>query len=68
MDFSKQTGMQDTIMIPKLVNKTLIASKEKWELTPARLEDIKTFTLDEVKEYASDILKFDKPNGACHQD
>ena len=32
------------------------------------LEDVKTLTLDEVKEYASDILKFDKPNGTGRQD
>ena len=32
------------------------------------LEDVKTLTLDEVKEYASNILKFDKPNGTEHQD
>jgi hypothetical protein len=32
------------------------------------LEDIKTLSLDEVKEYTSNILKFDKTNGTGCQD
>jgi len=69
MDCVKQFDMQDAIMIPKLVNKTLDANKGKWAgPTTDMLEDVKTLTLDEVKEYASDTLKFDKPNGTGRQD
>jgi hypothetical protein len=69
MDRVKQFDMQDAIMIPKLVDKTLDANKGKWSgPTIDMLEDIKTLTLDEVKEYASDILKFDNPNGTGCQD
>ena len=32
------------------------------------LEDVKTLSLDEVKEYASDVLNFDKQNGTGRQD
>jgi len=69
MDRVKQFDMQDAIMIPTLIDKTLDANKGKWAgPTTDMLEDVKTLTLDEVKEYASDILKFDKPNGTGRQD
>jgi hypothetical protein len=69
MDRINQFDMQDVIMIPKLIDKTLDANKGKWTgPTTDMLEDVKTLTLDEVKEYASDILKFDKPNGTGRQD
>ncbi len=56
-------------MISMLVEKTLPANKGKWTgPTTDMLEDIKTLSLDEVKEYASDILKFDKTNGTGRQD
>jgi hypothetical protein len=69
MDHVKQFDMQDEIMIPKLIDKALDANKGKWSgPTTDMLEDVKTLTLDEVKEYASDILKFDKSNGTGCQD
>ena len=60
-DRVQQFDMQDAIMIPKLVGKTLAANSGKWASpTTDMLEDVKTLTLDEVKEYATDILKFHK--------
>ena len=51
MDCVKQFDMQDAIMIPKLIDKTLDANKGKWSSpTTDMLEDVKTLTLDEVKE------------------
>jgi hypothetical protein len=51
MDCVKQFDMQDGIMIPKLIDKTLDANKGKWSSpTTDMLEDVKTLTLDEVKE------------------
>jgi hypothetical protein len=45
------------------------ANKGKWGgPTTDMLENIKTLTLDEVKEYSSDILKFNKTNGTGRQD
>ncbi len=54
MDCVKQFDMQDAIMIPKLIDKALDVNKGKWSgPTTDMLEDVKTLTLDEVKEYAS---------------
>jgi hypothetical protein len=69
MDHAKQYNMQDTILIPKLIDKTFNANKGKWGgPTTDMLKDVKTLTLDKVKEYFSDILKFDKTNGTGRQD
>jgi len=69
MDRIKQFDMQDAIMIPKLVDKTLSANSGKWAApTTDMLEDVKTLTLDAVKEYTSDNLKFDKTDGTGRQD
>jgi hypothetical protein len=60
-DCVQQFDMQDAIMIPKLVDKTLADNSGKWaEPTTDMLKDVKTLTLDAVKEYTSDTLKFDK--------
>ena len=68
-DRVQQFDMQDAIMIPKLVDKTLAANSGKWASpTTDMLEDVKTLTLDAVKEYTSDTLKFDKANGTGRQD
>ena len=57
MDRIKQFDMQDAIMIPKLVDKTLSANSGKWAApTTDMLKDVKTLTLDAVKEYTSDTL------------
>ena len=56
-------------MIPKLVDKTSAANSGKWAApTTDMLEDVNTLTLDAVKEYTSDTLKFDKANGTGRQD
>jgi hypothetical protein len=69
MDHAKQYNMQDAILIPKLIDKTFNANKGKWGgPTTDMLKDVKTLTLDKVKEYFSDILKFDKTNGTGRQD
>jgi hypothetical protein len=69
MDRIKQFDMQDAIMIPKLVDKTLSANSGKWAApTTDMLKDVKTLTLDAVKEYTSDTLKFDKTYGTGRQD
>jgi hypothetical protein len=68
IDHVKQHDMQDTILIPKLITKTFDAIKGKWgRPITDMLKDVKTLTLDKVKEYSSDILKFDKTNGTGHQ-
>jgi len=68
-DCVQQFDMQDVIMIPKLVDKTLAANSGKWASpTTDMLKDVKTLTLDAVKEYTSDTLKFDKANGTGRQD
>ena len=68
-DRVQQFDMQDAIMIPKLVDKTLAANSGKWASpTTDMLEDVNTLTLDAVKEYTSDTLKFDKANGTGRQD
>jgi len=68
-DRVQQFDMQNVTMIPKFVNKTLAANSGKWA-SPATdmLEDVKTLSLDAVKEYTSDTLKFDKANGTGRQD
>jgi hypothetical protein len=44
-------------------------NKGKWGIpTTDMLKDAKTLTLDKVKEYFSDILKFDKTNSTGCQD
>jgi hypothetical protein len=69
MDCVKQFHMQNAIMIPKHVDKTLPANKRKWTgSTTVMLDDLKTLTLDEVKKYASKIFKFDKANETGRQD
>jgi hypothetical protein len=69
MDCIKQYDMQDTILIPKLIDKTFDANKGKWgRPTTDMLKDVKTLTLDKVNEYSSDFLKFDKINGTGCQD
>ncbi len=51
MDQVKQFNMQDAIMIPKLVDKTLSANKGKWTRpTTDMLAYVKTLSLYEVKE------------------
>jgi len=68
-DHVQQFDMQDVIMIFKLVVKTLAANSGKWASpTTDMLKDVKTLTLDAVKEYTSDTLKFDKANGTGRQD
>ena len=70
-DRVQQFDVQDAIMIPKLVDKTLAANSGKWASpTTDMLKDVKTITLDAVKEYAYDTLKlkFDKANGTGRQD
>ena len=69
MDRVKQFDMQDAILIPTLVDKSLAANNGKWAgPTTDMLEDIKTLLLDAIKEYTSDTLKFDKTNGTGRQD
>jgi hypothetical protein len=69
MDLIKQFDMQDAVMIPTLINKSLDASKGKWGgSTTDMLEDVKTLSLDNIKEYSLDILKFDHANGTGSQD
>ena len=69
MDCVKQFDMQDSILIPKLVDKSLAANNGKWAgLTTKMLKDTKTLSLDAIKEYTSDTLKFDKATGTGHQD
>jgi hypothetical protein len=69
MDCIKQFDTQDAIMIPKLIDKTLSANAGKWAApTTDMLEDVKTFTLNAVKEYTSDTPKFDKTDGTGRQD
>ncbi len=69
VDPVKQFDMQDAVMIPTLINKSLDANKGKWGgPTTDVLEDVKTLTLDNIKEYSSDVLKFDQANGTGRQD
>jgi hypothetical protein len=69
MDRVKQFDMQDAILIPMLVDKSLGANNRKWAgPTTAMLEDVKTLSLDAIKEYSSDTLRFDKANGTGRQD
>jgi hypothetical protein len=61
--------MKDAVMIPTLISKTLDANKGKWGgPTTDMLNDAKTLSLGKIKEYSSDILKFDKANGTGQQD
>ncbi len=65
----KQFDMQDAILIPKLVDKSLAANNEKWTgPTTNMLEDVKTLSLNAIKEYTPGTLKFDKAHGTGHQD
>ena len=69
MDCVKQFDMQDAILIPALVDKSLAANNGKWAgPTTNMLEDVKTLSLDAMKEYTSDTLKFDKVNETGRQD
>jgi hypothetical protein len=69
MDRVKQYDMQDAVMVPTLINKTLNANKGKWGgPTMDMLKDVKTLSLDNIKEYSLDILKFDQANGTGWQD
>ena len=69
MDCIKQFDTQDAILIPKLVDKSLAANNGKWAgPTTDMLEDVKTLSLNAIKEYMSNTLKFDKANGTGRQD
>jgi hypothetical protein len=69
IDCVKQFDMQDAILIPKLVDKSLAANNGKWAgPTTDMLVDVKTLSLDAIKEYTSNTLKFDKANGTGCQD
>jgi hypothetical protein len=69
MDRVKQYDMQDAVMIPTLISKTLDANKGKLgRPTMDMLKDGKTLSLDNIKEYSSDILKFDQAIGTGWQD
>ncbi len=69
MDHIKQYDMQDAVMIPLLISKTLDSNKGKWGgPTTDMLNDAKTLSLGDIKEYSSDILKFDKATSTGGQD
>ena len=61
MDCVKQFDMSDATTIPSLLNKTATANSGKWGgQTVDMLDNVKTLCLEDIQEYTSGILKFDK--------
>ena len=69
MDCVKQFDMSDATTIPSLLNKTATANSGKWGgQTVDMLDNVKTLCLEDIQEYTSGILKFDKTDGTLRQD
>ena len=69
MDCVKQFDVSYVTTIPSLLNKTATTNSGKWSgQTVNMLDNIKTLCLEDIQEYTSDILKFDKTDGTLCQD
>jgi hypothetical protein len=69
MDCVKQFDMSDATAIPSLLNKTAATNSGKWGgQTVDMLDNVKTLCLEDIQEYTSDILKFNKTDGTLRQD
>ena len=64
VDCVKQFDMLDVTTIPSLLNKTATTNSGKCGgQTIDMLDNVKTLCLEDIQEYTSDILKFDKTDG-----
>jgi hypothetical protein len=69
MDQVKQYDMEDATNIQTLIDDSMDANKGKWGApTINMLKDVKTLSMENVKAYTFDVLKFDHKNGTGHQD
>jgi hypothetical protein len=69
MDRVKQFDMLDATTITSLLNKTVAANSGKWGgQTVNMLDNVKTLCLEDIQEYTSAILKFDKTDSTLLQE
>ena len=69
MNRVKQFDMPNATTISSLLNKTAVANSGQWGgQTGNMLDDVKTLCIEDIQEYTSDILKFDKTDGTLCQD